>query len=725
MKRVEQLLKLSSNRLPQLTFGPYAFDPVSRVLRRSGEELPLPPRVVGVLEVLLSRAGDVVPRQELIDSVWKDAFVTDTSLAEAVSALRQALGDDPQAPTYVQTLHRRGYRFVAPVEEVAGASSSQAGRAGHRAGGADIRPSIGTELVPWSVAAISLVLAAVAVWQAVGQRRTVEPPVVRFALPLSAGTRLAGRGPALAVSRGGTLVAWCGCDSSGCRLYLRRLDRLSPEVVPGSDGATAPFFSPDGRSLGFFADGKLKTVSLAGGAPVAVADAPDALGAVWTERRQIIYAGSATGGLLRVSELGNEPATVTAPRTSDGEVAHAWPALTPSGDVLMFTILGPPGATRGRLGAMRTDTTRTDGGWRLLITGVGVSAAAASDIALFSRGGELQAAWLDPQRLSFPGAPPIVLSQLSAVAEGAHFAVSPAGLLLTAEAARSRSSFAWIGSGREQPATDLDRELTGAALSSDGGRLAGLDEGAVARADIWIADLLRGTTTRLTHGGLNAAPVWSGNVVYYASTSGRGPYEVWRREVDSPAAPVRVHAASGHVFPAAVTPDGRTLAVVQQGETTRADLWLVPLDGGTPAPLVQTPFDEWGAAFSPDGKFAAYQGTDGGRWDVYAQRLADRKRVLVSRTGGTRPVWSPDGSALYYQAGREIVRAPFDGRVDLQFGPPVQVAAIGDAEMIGIDRGGRVLTRRPPLQPSSAILAMNWLRELRHQLGPPPAVMPR
>ena len=102
---------------PSIAFGPYIFDPNSRMLKKDGAELPLPPRVTGVLEVLLRRAGDVVPRQELMESVWKDAFVTDTSLAEAVSALRQALGDDPQAPTYIQTLHRRGYRFVAPVAE--------------------------------------------------------------------------------------------------------------------------------------------------------------------------------------------------------------------------------------------------------------------------------------------------------------------------------------------------------------------------------------------------------------------------------------------------------------------------------------------------------------------------------------------------------------------------------------------------------------------------------
>ena len=96
----------------RISFGPFAFDPQSRLLWRDGSEIALPPRVLGVLEVLLDRAGDVVPRQDLLDRVWKDAFVTDTSLAEAVSYLRSALGDDPQAPRYIQTIHRRGYRFL-------------------------------------------------------------------------------------------------------------------------------------------------------------------------------------------------------------------------------------------------------------------------------------------------------------------------------------------------------------------------------------------------------------------------------------------------------------------------------------------------------------------------------------------------------------------------------------------------------------------------------------
>src|SRR5919109_152394 len=107
---------LDRPRRPLLAFGPFTFDPNSQLLRRGSEELVLPPRVLAVLQLLLQRAGDVVSRQELIDSVWKEAFVTDTSLAEAISVLRQALGDDSQAPTYIQTVHRRGYRFVAPVE---------------------------------------------------------------------------------------------------------------------------------------------------------------------------------------------------------------------------------------------------------------------------------------------------------------------------------------------------------------------------------------------------------------------------------------------------------------------------------------------------------------------------------------------------------------------------------------------------------------------------------
>src|SRR5215208_5522295 len=131
----------------RISFGPFAFDRQSRLLWRDGNEIALPPRVLGVLELLIDRPGQVVARQDLLNGVWKDAFVTDTSLAEAVSFLRQALGDDPQAPRYIQTFHRRGYRFLAPVTP--GENPTDRGLTPDDAVSAregDERPSIGWQL---------------------------------------------------------------------------------------------------------------------------------------------------------------------------------------------------------------------------------------------------------------------------------------------------------------------------------------------------------------------------------------------------------------------------------------------------------------------------------------------------------------------------------------------------------------------------------------------------
>src|SRR5262245_45822516 len=124
----------------RISFGPFAFDPQSRLLWREGTEIALPPRVLGVLEVLLERSGEVVARQDLLDRVWKDAFVTDTSLAEAVSFLRSALGDDPQSPRYIQTVHRRGYRFLLTPAATPAPEPNQAQTGGSDQGQTRVRP---------------------------------------------------------------------------------------------------------------------------------------------------------------------------------------------------------------------------------------------------------------------------------------------------------------------------------------------------------------------------------------------------------------------------------------------------------------------------------------------------------------------------------------------------------------------------------------------------------
>src|SRR5215218_1303969 len=188
-------------------FGPFVYDRANGLLRTAEREILLPPRVLAVLDLLVSKAGEIVPKQALIESVWKDAFVTDTSLAEAVSVLRQALGDDPQSPTYVQTIHRRGYRFVAPVTVATAPSTPIAAPILDSARRVErVSPSIGREMVPWGVAVLCAALAITALWQYTRVPRSIAP-VVRLPIDAMPGTFFDSRSPALTLSPDGTVVA--------------------------------------------------------------------------------------------------------------------------------------------------------------------------------------------------------------------------------------------------------------------------------------------------------------------------------------------------------------------------------------------------------------------------------------------------------------------------------------------------------------------------------------
>jgi Tol biopolymer transport system component len=271
--------------------------------------------------------------------------------------------------------------------------------------------------------------------------------------------------------------------------------------------------------------------------------------------------------------------------------------------------------------------------------------------------------------------------------------------------------------------TDGALPLRMPTMSPDYQRLAGVS-GDPSSSDIWVTEVNRGAATRLTHGGINVSPIWnaSGTAVFFASAK-RGAFELWLRDGSAGTAERKVFAATGrHVFPTSVSPDGRLIAVVESGGPSRADIWTVPVEGGEAAPLVQTPFDEVGAVFSPDGRLLAYQSDESGRWQVYVMNLEDRRRVAVSTAGGTRPMWH--GQSLYFVAGTDLVAVPVDpsGR---NIGTPRVVRPLNGAEPFAIDgdalfsrSGGSVLARK-------AVLTLEWLRELRQTLGPPAAMLPR
>ena len=705
-----------------VTFGPFTFDRTSRLLRRGEQELSLPPRVLGVLELLLTRAGEIVPRHEIIDSVWKEAFVTDTSLAEAISFLRQSLGDDPQAPTYIQTVHRRGYRFVAPLSD-----SSPPAPAGPLAPDAavvveKVSPSIGNGLVPWSVALLCAILAATALWQYT-HLGTPLAPVVRMRIAPAQGTVFDARAPSLAVSPDGAVVAWSACDAA-CRLYVRRLDELEGRALPGTEDGAAPFFSPDGRWVGFFAAGKLRKVALAGGLPIALTDAAQPFGAVWLSDGRIVFGASARGGLMRVSDRGGDAEPLTMPSAAAGEVHHAWPALAPGGRALLFTVATSPlDGAPGRIAVMPLDAGRT--GWQTLIESADLARAASPEHVAFSRGSELHAAAFDRVRLTIAGPEQVVVSGVAR----AQFAISGAGsIAYAASGGASAPSLEWAPSTGPASAPAELAALQAAALSPDGARIAGVGRDQTG-ADIWVGDVGRGATTRLTHGGVNVAPVWSadGASVFYASSK-RGPFEVWTRDVSAAAPEKQVLSAAGrqrHLFPSSVSRDGRLIACTESGGPTRGDIVVLPSAGGPPVATINTSYDEANGTLSPDGRLLAYQSDESGRWDIYLLRIADQRRTPISTAGGTAAFWSPDGRTVFYRAGGRLVSVAIDG-VSGAIGTQADVIALDDRAVAGIAPDGRMLLRRHGEAASrEAVLTLEWVRELRRILGPPETALPR
>ena len=706
-----------------ISFGPFAFDARNGLLSRAGTEIPLPPRVIGVLGLLLARPGQVVSRQELLEQVWKDAYVTDTSRAEAVSFLRQALGDDPKNPQFIQTVHRRGYRFVAPVRVTSpNGGVEQAvvvAPAPPAATASPLRPSIAGDLAPWSIAVICAAMAIAALWYVARQPSPAALPVARFEFRPTAGTWFDQRAPALAVSRDGTVLAWSACDGRSriCGLYIRRLDRLEPTRLGGTDGAQSPFFSPDGRWIGFFADGKLKKVAIAGGAPIALADAPVPGGGSWSDEGRIVFAAGPAGGLWIASDQGGEVNRLTAPRLASGELRHMWPAWLPGESAILFTIAtSPVPGAPGELAILRWPPSGTPApsSWRVLRGGVTRALPGGRGYLLVSSGSDLQALTFDELTLSLSGSADAVMENLATARGIAQFTVSDAGTLFALRAPAGERTVAWNDApSRALPALAPLKDIV---VSPDGRRAAGvsIDAGG---SDILTVDLASGAVERLTFGGTNVSPAWAADGVhlFYAAKRKGGPFAI-----ASPGSGAGRDAAEAtHAFPASIAPDGRIAAERalddgRYGLVIRAEPPMTVDDG---------PVNDMHPAFSPDGRWLAYDSDASGRPEIVV-RGQSGQRVVVTSTGGERPAWSADGRSIYYLAGDRLLRLPFAPGPNPSAASPEVVFDRLDARVLAVAPSGRILVEQQPLLLDSAVVVLQWLREVRQKV-PAPIAAPR
>jgi Tol biopolymer transport system component len=269
-------------------------------------------------------------------------------------------------------------------------------------------------------------------------------------------------------------------------------------------------------------------------------------------------------------------------------------------------------------------------------------------------------------------------------------------------------------------------ELTGLpTLSDDGKRIAWAGPVEGVRTDLHVADAPRGAITRITHDGVNSSPVWSpgGQRLHFARRD-TGLFRIAAIDADGGNLSL-LPAAARNAFPGAVSSDGRFLAFVLSTVNAKGDIWIVPISGSSaPREVVHSPFDEMNPALSPDGSLLAYQSDEGGRWDVYVQRLADGRRAIVSTAGGDRPLWSPDGTSIVYRSGASLLRASVRAET-LTVSDPAIISELRIYTPLGLGPDGRVLVERVDGASTSAVIALHWDREARRLLGPAAGVMPR
>jgi len=689
-------------------FGPFRFDSTNATLSRGDAHIHLPPRALGVLEYLVRRPGLLVSKEELLEAVWNDVHVTEDSLTQAISLIRQALGDDPRDPFYVETVPRLGYRFVAKVSSAsrgkvgtqeaahsrASAGPSDIADTGTVQVEGDIRLRMGAQLpmwrraLPWGLAVL-LLANTVSIWAWLGSQR--ERPAVP-ALPqqfdvmlpanvtipsLSGGTILS----VLAVSPDGTWIAFVGTSNFVRRLFLRNLNELEARVLRGTEGASVPFFSPDGEWLGFGAEGKLKAIPVGGGAVRIICDAPQLRGATWGDDGTILF-GLNEGHLARVAASGGTPEVLVSPDPEANLHGLRWPQILPGGQAALFTAMGADfsNADDWRVLVVQLGSGET----RELLHGAATARYVPTGHLLYLRrshdermAATLMVAPFDLQGMKLTGsAVPILEDVRIGVGSGApYYSVSDTGLLLyvPTDPTLPKRQLVWVDrSGHVVPAAAERRAFDGLRLSPDARRVA-----LKISWDIWVLDFDRPTWNRLTTDGSSWFPIWSpdgNNVAFSSGTSGT------RQIHQVPAAgggPAEQLTEARAQFPHDYSPDGQTLLYSTQLKRGW-DIFLLPLRGNRiPQPWLQTPNLEVSAKISPNGRWVAYRSNETGRPEIYVRPYSGPgPKIPISTEGGIRPFWSRDGTEVHF-LGRDFMMAvPVRMGQDLQVGTPRELFRI-------------------------------------------------
>ncbi len=503
-------------------------------------------------------------------------------------------------------------------------------------------------LAPWLVAAAAVASLAV-LWDRQPRAEPNKNRVVRTSINLPEGMAIGALGGRPAFSRDGTRLALMVTSESGqSSLAVRHLDSTEVRPLLGTEGAASPFWSPDGQWIGFFASGKLKKIKADGrDTPIALADAGYGFGGAWNERDEIVFSGDFMGELALIDAEGDaliETFHVQGPRTG---LVHLLPTFLPGGDRVLFTAID---TSEDRTGVYIVD--RETGQYtRIMRRVVGVSFV-EPDLLVYAHEGDLFVSRFDPLALEVSGAVRIASHVgMTAMPPTGRFALSANGLIAYQPGAsregQTQVTLRTIGGELEQVLLS-EGDFWHPIFSNDGKRIA-LDSTLLEDTigDIWIIDIERGTRRRLTSRKVDeSSPVWSydDQTIYF-----RRGNDIHQIDLRSSGDGVPLVEGPAHKVPTRASRDGRWLAFQSQNEEGW-DIHFVDLQSGETRTWLATPFDEMGAAFSPDGQWVAYDSDESGRREIYLRRFdLTGSAVPVSRGGARTLNWSADGTTLYFE----------------------------------------------------------------------------
>jgi Tol biopolymer transport system component len=454
----------------------------------------------------------------------------------------------------------------------------------------------------------------------------------------------------LAVSPDGRRLVFVASGDGVPRLWLRALDTAALQPLAGTDGASYPFWSPDGRSIGFFAAGQLKRIEVAGGLPRRLADAAEGRGGTWSVEDVILFAPQPGSPLQRVSASGGDATAVDLLALESAR----FPQFLPDGRRFLFFVIGGFGRATLKgvyLGSLDGSEPRhlTDADALGLYTPPGW--------LLYVRGSALMARPFDAARGEFEGEPVVVADPVGVDANvyAAAVSASTAGLVAYRSGGPSRRQLAWFDRSGGPSGTvgqPDENDLLGPELSPDGRRVAVYRAIRNAR-NIWLLDVDRGVSNPFTNEPSTAHhPRWSpdGGRIAFQSLRTERPGLYLKPLTGTAGEELLVASAMHSAIPNDWSSDGRFLVTTTNDPKTRGDIWTVPLGGDrTPAPFANSSYDESSGQFSPDGRWIAYRSDESGRFEIYVQPFpGPGEKTQVSIDGGTEPRWRADGKEIFY-----------------------------------------------------------------------------